>query len=37
MSKEDAERILNALKDEQDIQKNIKRVKAGGNYSGKDW
>ncbi len=38
MSKEDAERILNALKDdEQDIQKKIKRHKAKGNYGGKDW
>ncbi len=37
MTKEDAERILNALKDEQDIQKKIKRDIRGGNYSGKDW
>lgn len=38
MSKEDAERILNALKDdERDVQKNIKRTIAGGNYVGKDW
>ena len=38
MSKEDAERILNALRDdEQDIQKKIKRQKAAGDYTGKDW
>ena len=38
ISKEDAERILNALRDdEQDIQKKIKRQKVAGNYSGKDW
>ena len=38
MSKEDAERILNALKDdEQDIQKKIKRMQAAGTYSGRDW
>lgn len=38
MSKEDAERILNALKnDEQDIQKKIKRKISASNYSGKDW
>lgn len=37
MSKEDAERILNALRDEQDIQKNIKREVIGGDYIGKDW
>jgi len=38
MSKEDAERILNALKDdEQDIQKKVQRQVAAGNYSGKDW
>lgn len=38
MSKEDAERILNALQDdEQDIQKRIRRNKAGTGYVGKDW
>jgi len=38
MSKEDAERILNALKDdEQDIQKKIQREMKAGNYGGKDW
>lgn len=37
MTKEDAERILNALKDEQDVQKKIRRMQAKGNYSGKDW
>lgn len=38
MSREDAERILNALKDdERDVQKNIRRSTAGGNYVGKDW
>jgi len=38
MSKEDAERILNALKDdEQDIQKKIQRQTVSGNYTGKDW
>jgi len=37
MTKEDAERILNALKDEQDVQKKIRRMNAKGNYSGKDW
>jgi len=37
-SKEDAERILNALRDdEQDIQKKIKRNVKAGNYTGKDW
>ena len=37
MTKEDAERILNALKDEQELQKQAKKQKAGGTYSGKDW
>lgn len=38
MSKEDAERLLNALKDdEQDIQKKIRRTVKGGEYTGKDW
>lgn len=38
MSKEDAERILNALRDdEKDIQKKIRRAAASGSYSGKDW
>ena len=37
MSKEDAERILNGLKDEQEIQKKMKRARGQGNYSGKDW
>lgn len=38
MSKEDAERILNALKDdEQNIQKKIRRENAKGDYVGKDW
>lgn len=38
MSKEDAERILNALADdEQDVQKQIKRQMIGGDYVGKDW
>jgi tetratricopeptide (TPR) repeat protein len=38
MSKEDAERILNALRDdERDIQKKIRRQAASGDYQGKDW
>lgn len=38
MTKEDAERILNALKDdEQDIQKKIRRNVQAGEYSGRDW
>ena len=38
MSKEDAERILNALKDdERDVQKKLKRVMSQSNYNGKDW
>ncbi|MBK7141672.1 MAG: tetratricopeptide repeat protein [bacterium] len=38
MSKEDAERLLNALKDdEQDIQKKLRRSVKGGDYTGKDW
>ncbi|UCE23150.1 MAG: tetratricopeptide repeat protein [Candidatus Zixiibacteriota bacterium] len=38
MSREDAERILNALRDdEQDLQKQIKRQRKAGDYIGKDW
>lgn len=39
ISKEDAERILNALRDdERDIQEKLKRkVRAKGDYTGKDW
>jgi Mg-chelatase subunit ChlI len=38
MSKEDAERILNALRDdEQDIQKDVRRQRVRGDYQGKDW
>ena len=38
MSKEDAERILNALKDdEKDLQKEQQRFKASGDYRGNDW
>lgn len=38
MSKEDAERILNALRDdERDVQKKIKRDAASPDYTGKDW
>jgi Ca-activated chloride channel family protein len=38
MSREDAERILNALRDdEQDLQKKIKRQRKAGDYIGKDW
>lgn len=38
VSKEDAERILNALRDdEQDLQKKIKREVKVGEYTGKDW
>ena len=38
MSREDAERILNALRDdEQDLQKKIKRKAKGSDYIGKDW
>jgi len=38
MSKEDAERILNALRDdEQEIQDKLKRQVAFGSYRGKDW
>ena len=38
MSKEDAERILNALRDnEQDTQKRLKREIKVGEYNGKDW
>lgn len=38
MSKEDAERILNALKDdEKELQKDQERFKAKGGYQGNDW
>jgi Ca-activated chloride channel homolog len=38
ISKEDAERILNSLKDdEQKVQKKVRRAVGNGNYSGKDW
>lgn len=38
ISKEDAERILNALKDdEEDVQKKVSRQLTGGDYSGNDW
>jgi len=38
MSKEDAERILNALQDdEKDIQKDLQRHQAQGGYQGNDW
>lgn len=38
MSKEDAERILNALKDdEKDVQKKINHNLPKGNYQGNDW
>ncbi|MBN2226899.1 MAG: tetratricopeptide repeat protein [candidate division Zixibacteria bacterium] len=38
MTKEDAERILNALQDdEKDIQKDLKRHQAQGGYQGNDW
>jgi Ca-activated chloride channel homolog len=38
MSKEDAERILNALRDdEQKLQKQAKREVVKGDYNGKDW
>jgi len=38
MSKEDAERILNAMRDdEQDIQKKVRREQVRGDYVGKDW
>ncbi|MBI5266280.1 MAG: tetratricopeptide repeat protein [candidate division Zixibacteria bacterium] len=38
MSKEDAERVLNALRDnEQDTQKRLKRQIKAGEYNGKDW
>jgi Ca-activated chloride channel homolog len=38
ISKEDAERILNSLKDdEQKVQKKVRRAVANGNYAGKDW
>jgi len=38
MSKEDAERILNALRDdEKDIQDKLRRHRVSGDYRGKDW
>lgn len=38
MSREDAERILNALHDdEKEIQKKLKRPQVTGDYAGKDW
>jgi len=38
ISKEDAERILNALKDdEEDVQKQVTRQLTGGDYNGNDW
>jgi len=38
ISKEDAERILNALKDdEEDVQKQVTRQLSGGDYNGNDW
>ncbi len=38
MSREDAERILNAIRDdESEIQKKIKRKMVAGDYAGKDW
>ncbi|UCG60641.1 MAG: tetratricopeptide repeat protein [Candidatus Zixiibacteriota bacterium] len=38
MSREDAERILNALRDdEQELQKKIKREVTASDYIGKDW
>jgi len=38
MSEEDAERILNALRDdEKEIQKKLKRRQVAGDYVGKDW
>jgi tetratricopeptide (TPR) repeat protein len=38
MSKEDAERILNALRDdERDVQKKIRRDVNAADYTGKDW
>lgn len=38
ISREDAERILNALRDdEQDIQKKLKKRIVGGDYRGRDW
>ncbi len=38
ISREDAERILNALRDdEQDFQKELKKQKVSGDYIGKDW
>lgn len=38
MSKEDAERILNALEDdEQDVQKKVRRNVKASSYLGKDW
>ncbi|MCX6828508.1 MAG: hypothetical protein NT002_04430, partial [candidate division Zixibacteria bacterium] len=38
MSKEDAERILNALKDdEKDLQKDVRRMEGPAVYEGNDW
>ncbi len=38
MSEEDAERILNALRDdEKDVQKDLQRFPAKGKYGGNDW
>lgn len=38
MSKEDAERILNALRDdEQKQQEKIRRMRTSGDYTGEDW
>lgn len=38
MSKEDAERILNAIKDdEKDLQKEQQKFQVQGNYKGNDW
>ncbi len=38
MSKEDAERILNALKDdEKELQKDVRRMEGPAVYEGNDW
>jgi Ca-activated chloride channel family protein len=38
MSKEDAQRILNAISgDEKQLQKQVRRLKVKSSYSGKDW
>ncbi|SYZ73982.1 BatB protein (fragment) [Candidatus Zixiibacteriota bacterium] len=38
MSKEDAERILNALKDdEEEVQKDVRRLQGPSTYEGNDW